>query len=110
MFGLGGIYVEALGDVAFRLHPLTETDALEMIKSIQGHALLEGIRGDAAVDIDAIAEALQRMSQLVGDHPRISELDMNPCLARPDGLIAVDARLALAGLAESSPRRQPERP
>jgi acetate---CoA ligase (ADP-forming) len=95
MFGLGGVYVEALGDVSFGLHPLTETDAREMIASIKGHALLEGFRGDSAVDTGAIAEALQRLSQLVGDHPRITELDMNPCLARGDGLVAVDARVSL---------------
>lgn len=95
MFGLGGIYVEALKDVAFGLHPLTETDAREMIRSIRGHAVLEGIRGDAPVDSAAIAEALQRLSQLAGDHPQISELDMNPCLAFPEGLIAVDARISL---------------
>jgi acetate---CoA ligase (ADP-forming) len=95
MFGLGGIYVEALGDVSFGLHPLTETDAREMIHSIQGHAILEGLRGEPPVDTEAIAEALQRMSQLVGDHPRIMELDMNPCLAFEDGLVAVDARVSL---------------
>jgi acetate---CoA ligase (ADP-forming) len=95
MFGLGGIYVEALGDVAFGVHPLTETDAREMIQSIRGHAILEGIRGDAPTDTEAIAEALQRMSQLAGEHPRIQELDMNPCLAFEKGLVAVDARLTL---------------
>jgi acetyltransferase len=95
MFGLGGIYVEALGDVAFGVHPLTETDAQEMIQSIRGRAILEGMRGEAAVDTAAIAEALQRLSQLISEHPRINEVDMNPCLAFEGGLVAVDARVAM---------------
>ena len=95
MFGLGGIYVEALGDVSFRVHPLTEQDAREMVDGIRGHALLEGFRGDPAVDKTMIVDALQRLSQLVGDHPRLRELDMNPALAFQNELVAVDARVAL---------------
>jgi len=95
MFGLGGIYVEALGDVSFRVHPLTEQDAREMVDGIRGRALLEGFRGAPPVDKTTIVDALQRLSQLVGEHPRIKELDMNPALAFQDGLLAVDARVAL---------------
>ena len=80
MFGLGGIYVEALKDVAFRLAPVSE---------------VEGIRGEPAIDGDALVEAIQRISQLVIDHPAISELDVNPFLAFPEGGLAVDCRVSL---------------
>lgn len=95
MFGLGGIYVEALKDVAFRLAPVSEVDAREMISSIRGARLLEGIRGEPAIDGDALVEAIQRISQLVVDHPDIGELDVNPFLAFPDGGLAVDCRVSL---------------
>ncbi|MDP2958300.1 MAG: acetate--CoA ligase family protein, partial [Longimicrobiales bacterium] len=94
MFGLGGIYVEALKDVSFRLAPVTEDDAREMLDSIRGARLLQEYRG-AAVDRDALVEAIQRVSQLVGDHPEIAEMDINPFLAFSEGGIAVDARFAL---------------
>jgi acetate---CoA ligase (ADP-forming) len=96
MFGLGGIYVEALGDVAFRVHPVSDEDARDMVRSIRGIRLLEGIRGEAPVDLAAVEEVIQRISQLVGDHPEIAELDINPWLAFPDGGVAVDGRMALA--------------
>jgi len=95
MFGLGGIYVEALRDVAFRVHPVTRIDAEEMIRSIRGFPLLEGVRGEIGADLDLLAEVIQRMSQLVGDHERISELDLNPFLALETGGVAVDARISL---------------
>ena len=95
MFGLGGIYVEALKDVSFRVQPVTRTDAEEMIRSLRGFSLLEGIRGEKGVDLDTLVEVVQRVSQLVGDHDRIVELDLNPFLATPEGGVAVDARLAL---------------
>lgn len=98
MFGLGGVYVEALGDVTFRVHPVTDADAREMVRSIRGAALLEGVRGDPPVDFAALEETLQRVSQLVGDHPGIAELDVNPFLAFPKGggSTAVDGRVLLA--------------
>jgi acetyl coenzyme A synthetase (ADP forming)-like protein len=96
MFGLGGIYVEALGDVAFRIHPVTRIDAEEMIRSIRGLPLLEGVRGEVSADLDLLAEVIQRLSQLVGEHERISELDLNPFLALETGGVAVDARVTLA--------------
>jgi len=95
MFGLGGIYVEALGDVAFRIQPVSDQDAREMVDSIRGRALLQGIRGEPSVDREAIVATLQRVSQLVGDHHRIAELDINPFLTFPDGGAAVDARIRI---------------
>ena len=103
MFGLGGIYVEALKDVVFRVHPVTRTDALEMIHAIRGFPLLEGIRGEAAVDLDTLAEVIQRISQLVGDHDRIAELDLNPFMALESGGLALDARMTLATEISVSP-------
>ena len=95
MFGLGGIYVEALKDVSFRVHPVNRTDADEMIRAIRGFPLLEGVRGEVGADLDALAEVIQRVSQLVGDHDRISELDLNPFMALGVGGVAVDARVTL---------------
>jgi len=95
MFGLGGIYVEALRDVAFRVQPVTRPDAREMIEEIRAHPLLEGVRGEAGVDQDLLVGVIQRVSQLVGTFPRIQELEMNPFLARPDGGMALDARIRL---------------
>ncbi|MFL5540969.1 MAG: acetate--CoA ligase family protein [Longimicrobiaceae bacterium] len=95
MFGLGGIYVEALGDVVFRVHPVSDVDAAEMVRSIRGHALLRGVRGEPASDTAAVEEVIQRISRLVGDHDEIRELDVNPWLAFPQGGVAVDGRIAL---------------
>jgi len=95
MFGLGGIYVEALRDVAFRLQPVSEVDAHDMLDSIRAKPLLAGVRGEPAVDRDLLVEVIQRVSQLVGDHERIGELDINPFLALPSGGVALDARIAL---------------
>ena len=99
MFGLGGIYVEALGDVTFRLQPVTDVDAREMVRSLRGVRLLEGVRGERGVDLERVAEVLQRVSRLVGDHPRIAELDVNPFLAFPEAerCVAVDARVMVGG-------------
>lgn len=96
MFGLGGIYVETFQDVAFRLPPVTDIEAHDLIREIRSFPLLEGVRGEEGVRIEAIAEAIQRISQLVLDHPQISSLDVNPFLATPEGGIALDARIELA--------------
>jgi acetyl coenzyme A synthetase (ADP forming)-like protein len=96
MFGLGGIYVEALKDVVFRIAPIQPLDALDMVRSIRGVALLDGIRGAPAVDFAALTDVLLRVSQLAVDHPEIAEVDVNPLLAFPDGVRAVDARVVLA--------------
>ncbi len=107
MFGLGGIYVEALGDVVFRVHPVSDVDVQEMVRQVRGYPLLEGIRGERGVDLQTLRETIQRVSQLVGDYPQIAELDINPFLARAPGesSVAVDARVALgAGASEGSGR------
>jgi acetyltransferase len=97
MFGLGGVYVETLKDVSFRVPPLADLDAEEMIRQIQGYPLLEGVRGEAPIDLKALAEILQRFSQLVEDLPQIAEIEVNPFLVFPDAadFRAVDARVRL---------------
>jgi acetyltransferase len=95
MFGLGGIYVEALGDVRFRVAPIGPLDAHDMLHGIRGVAILEGVRGAPPVDFAALGDALQRVSQLAVDFPEIAELDINPLLAFPTGVTAVDARILL---------------
>jgi acetyltransferase len=97
MFGLGGIYVESLADITFRIWPITDRDAHEMIRSIRGFALLKGTRGEPPVDFALLEEALMRLSQLAGDFPEIAELDVNPFLASPlpGASKAVDARIRL---------------
>lgn len=95
MFGLGGIYVEALGDVVFRVTPVTDVDAHEMVRGIRGAALLGGVRGEAPSDLAAVEDVIQRISQLVGDHPAIREMDVNPWLAFPEGGVAVDGRISV---------------
>ncbi|UCD30216.1 MAG: acetate--CoA ligase family protein [Planctomycetota bacterium] len=98
MFGLGGIYTEALRDVSFRLAPIRNNVADEMIKDIRSYRLLGGVRGEPASDVKAIAECLLRLSQLVTDHPQIKELDINPLIVYPQGRGAViaDARIILS--------------
>ncbi len=97
MFGLGGIYTEALRDVAFRLAPIRENVAAEMLKDIRSYRLLEGVRGEPPSDLAAVAECLLRLSQLVTEHPSIQELDINPLMVYPRGRGAVvaDARIIL---------------
>jgi acyl-CoA synthetase (NDP forming) len=94
-FGLGGIHVEILGDVQFRITPLTEDDANEMIHGIKGYRLLSGYRGHPAADIEAIKDVLLRISRLVEEIPEITELDLNPIFALPpgQGCRIVDARI-----------------
>jgi acetyltransferase len=98
MFGLGGIYVEILKDVAFRVAPIGPDEAEAMIREIRSFPLLRGVRGEKASDLAAIVNALCRMSQLCVDFPEILELDVNPLLVKPagEGAVAIDARLALA--------------
>jgi acetate---CoA ligase (ADP-forming) len=96
MFGLGGIYVETFRDVVFRVPPVTEGEAREMIRSIRSFPLLEGTRGEEAVDQDSIVEAIQRLAQLVQEQDAIAEVDVNPLMATPDGAAALDARIRLA--------------
>ena len=97
-FGLGGIHVEILKDVCFRVTPVTDRDAKEMIRSIRGYRLLEGYRGHPPADLTAIEEVLLRVARLVEEIPEISELDLNPVIALPpgQGCWIVDARISLA--------------
>jgi acyl-CoA synthetase (NDP forming) len=96
-FGLGGIHVEILGDLQFRLAPLTDRDAADMVRAIKGYRLLQGYRGQPAVDLKAIEEVLLRISQLVEAIPEISEIDLNPIFALPEGqgCRIVDARIRI---------------
>ena len=98
MFGLGGIYTEALRDVSFRLAPLRQDVPPEMIRSIRSYRLLEGVRGEKPSDVKAVAECLLRLSQLVTENPNIKELDINPLMvyARGEGAMAADARIILS--------------
>jgi len=100
-FGLGGIHVEVLGDVRFRIAPLTDRDADALIRGIRGYKLLQGYRGHPPVDIDALRELLLRMSRLAEDVPEIAQLDLNPVMALSpgNGCRIVDARIKV------SPRR-----
>ena len=94
-FGLGGIHVEILGDVRFRITPLTDRDATEMVREIKSYQLLQGYRGHPPADIKAIEDILLRISRLVEEIPEISELDLNPIFALPEGqgCRIVDARI-----------------
>jgi acyl-CoA synthetase (NDP forming) len=96
-FGLGGIHVEILGDVCFRVTPLTDRDAAEMVRSIRGYRLLQGYRGHPPADVAAIEDMLLRVSLLVERVPEISELDLNPVFALPPGkgCCIVDARIRI---------------
>ncbi len=97
MFGMGGVYVEALKDVTFRIAPIRELSAHHMVRNIRGYKLLEGVRGEKPSDIDSIAECLQRLSQLVTDFEEIIELDINPFIVNEQGRGAkvIDARILI---------------
>jgi acetyl coenzyme A synthetase (ADP forming)-like protein len=97
MFGLGGIYVEALRDVAFRVAPFDRRAAREMIADIQAHNLLRGVRGERPSDLDALVDTLLRLSQMVTDFPQIAEFDINPLTVfeQGQGIIGIDMRLVL---------------
>lgn len=95
LFGLGGIYVEVLKDVTFRLAPVTQREARSMVNEIRSAPLLRGVRGEKPSDLAAIAETIQRVSQLVMDFPEIVELDINPLVVHHQGAIALDARLSI---------------
>jgi len=95
MFGLGGVLVEVLQDVAFRIVPLDERDADGMLREIKGFPVLQGYRGQAPADLAALRRLLLQLSDFVEQHPEIEELDLNPVLAYSDGATAVDARILL---------------
>jgi acyl-CoA synthetase (NDP forming) len=95
MFGLGGILVEILKDVSFRIVPLLRKDAREMIRDIKGYPVLEGYRGQPPSDVAALEDMILKVSDFVERNPIIKELDLNPVFAYKDGAVAVDARIVL---------------
>ncbi|MFW9829969.1 MAG: acetate--CoA ligase family protein [Promethearchaeota archaeon] len=95
MFGVGGILVELLEDVSFRIAPITEYDAKEMIHEIKGFPLLDGYRGKPKADLNAIVETLLKISELVTKYEDINEMDLNPVFIYNKGLVCVDARIIL---------------
>jgi len=95
MFGLGGIFVELLKDVTFRVAPITEQEAAEMIVGVKAYPLLNGYRNTPAADVKALVNLLMCVSKLVMDHPEIKELDLNPVMAYEKGATTVDARIIL---------------
>ena len=97
MFGLGGTFVEAFKDVSFRLAPMWEISAEIMMRSIKAYKILEGVRGNPPSDIEAIKDCILRLSQMVTDHPEITELDINPLIVYPDGqgCVVADSRILL---------------
>ena len=95
MFGLGGILVEVLKDVSFRIVPVTARDAREMIREIKGYPILEGYRGQKPASIPTLEKLIVKVSQFIEKNPHIKELDLNPIFAYPDKAVAVDARIIL---------------
>ena len=95
MFGLGGIFVEVLKDVSFRILPIEEIDAEEMIAEIKGYEILKGARGEASKDLEAIKKLLMKISQLAMENPEIKEIDLNPVFVFDKGLQVADARMIL---------------
>ncbi|HUI38681.1 MAG TPA: acetate--CoA ligase family protein [Thermoplasmata archaeon] len=106
LFGMGGIYVEILRDVTFRLAPMRAISAQRMVSSVRASGILRGVRGEPPGDLHALYEAIQRVSQLAVELPEVGELDINPMIVQPEGhgVIAVDARVALGPSSRSGPR------
>ncbi|HET7853973.1 MAG TPA: acetate--CoA ligase family protein [Candidatus Methylomirabilis sp.] len=95
MFGLGGVFVEVYRDVSFRLVPLTEPDAVAMIREIKAFPILQGIRGGRSADLTALADLLLTVSRMGQENPEIAEMDLNPIIVYEKGLSVVDARVLL---------------
>lgn len=95
MFGLGGVFVEILRDVSFRVAPITEQDAREMIREIKAYQILEGYRGRRPCDQNSIVDILLKASQLMMENPQISQMDLNPVMVYEEGASIVDARMIL---------------
>lgn len=96
MFGLGGVFVEILEDVAFRIVPLEQRDAHDLIREIRGFPLLDGARGREKADVAALEQLVLKVSEVVEANPEIAELDLNPIFAYANGAVAVDAHIVLA--------------
>jgi len=95
MFGLGGIFVEVLKDVAFKIAPVTRVEAREMLASLRTKALLDGLRGEKGIDKEKVIDLILRVSQLLADLPMIQEMDLNPILAFEHAVYAVDGRIRI---------------
>jgi acetate---CoA ligase (ADP-forming) len=95
MFGLGGIFVEIMKDVVFNLTPVASGEARQMLSSIKGASMLEGVRGQKGVNQDQLIEIIQRLSRLLSDLPEIQEMDLNPLIAYEDEVFVVDARISV---------------
>jgi len=108
MFGLGGIFVESLKDVTFRLAPMWELSVEKMIQSIKAYTVLKGVRGNPPSDIDAIKDCIMRLSQMVSTHPEISELDINPLIVYPEGegCMVADGRILLKRTAQEKKKME----
>jgi acetyl coenzyme A synthetase (ADP forming)-like protein len=105
-FGLGGVLVEVLKDITFRLAPATKQDALSMLDGIQAHEMLKGVRGSDPVSRDAIADIIVNVSKLITDFPEIAEMDLNPVFATKDAAVAADVRIVV-DFAPKPPRPRP---
>jgi len=103
VFGLGGVATEVLADHAARLAPVTEADADTLINSIRSAPLLHGHRGSPAADLAALRDMLMRVSRLADDLPEVTELDLNPVIAGPDRVVAVDARIKVEAQTPQDP-------
>ena len=106
VFGMGGIYVEVLQDVTFRLAPMRTLSAVHLVDAVRSSGILRGARGQPPADLETLYEAIERVSQLIVDEPDVAELDLNPVIVRPDGkgVVAVDARVVLGPSSRSAPR------
>lgn len=104
MVGLGGIFVEVLKDVSFRLIPFTESDAKEMLSELKAYKILEGVRGEGPRDVDALVEIMLSISKMVDENPEIIELDCNPAFVyeKGKGAVVVDARILIDGAGKSA--------
>jgi acyl-CoA synthetase (NDP forming) len=96
MFGLGGVLVEVLKDVAFRIVPIVPRDARQMVREIQGFPILQGVRRQQPADLDALEGLLMRLSEFIEAHPEVAELDLNPVFSYSKGAVVVDARIILS--------------
>ncbi|MEM1538485.1 MAG: acetate--CoA ligase family protein [Candidatus Nezhaarchaeales archaeon] len=95
MFGLGGVFVEVLKDVSFRIAPIEEDDAWEMVREVKGYPILDGYRGRPRLDVEAVVKMLVKVSDMAMENPEIQQLDLNPVLVYEKGALAVDARIGL---------------
>jgi acyl-CoA synthetase (NDP forming) len=103
MFGLGGVATELLGDRSFRVLPLTDLDAAELVRSLRASPLLFGYRGSPHVAVEAVEEMLQRVARLAGHIPELAELDLNPVIVSNTAVVAVDCRARVAPVPAGPP-------